>query len=317
MSSTTIPTNTTVPVAGAELTDGTKRKVRDMAGCFIKRKAAKEKERYTVGEVVCMAVVALLFCVVAFPVFYALAQSFRTYSEITIDPMGLPTRISFDNYARLFQDTAFPQATLNTVIITVTTLLILVVILPMAAYGIERIGGRSSRALYLLFLAGLMIPFQVRMIPIVKTFNTIGLYSTLTSVILVHLGGAAGFGILLYCSFIKGVPVEVEEAAEVDGAGKLRTFWQVVFPMLMPVTSAFVITNSLSFWNDYFIPLVMLDSSSAGTINVAINRMMGLLTSQWELIYAGAILSLIPSVIIFAAFQRYFIKGMAVGAVKG
>ena len=201
-------------------------------GLKAKGKVAKEKEHYTVGEVVCMVVVALLFCIVAFPVFYALSQSFRTYSEITINPMGLPTKISFENYARLFQDTDFPQATLNTVIITVVTLLILVVILPMAAYGIERIGGKTSRFLYLLFLAGLMIPFQVRMIPLVKTFNAIGIYSTLTSVILVHLGGAAGFGILLYCSFIKGVPIEVEEAAEVDGAGKLRTFWQVVFPML-------------------------------------------------------------------------------------
>ena len=132
-----------------------------------------------------------------------------------------------------------------------------------------------------------------------------------------HLGGAASFGILLYCSFIKGIPIEVEEAANMDGAGRLRTFWSIVFPMLLPVTSAFVIIQALGLWNDFFIPLVFLDSSSAGTINVAINRMVGLLTSQWQLIYTGAILAIIPSVAIFAAFQRYFIKGMSVGAVKG
>ncbi|MEU5871226.1 carbohydrate ABC transporter permease [Glycomyces sp. NPDC047369] len=280
-------------------------------------KRRKEKRRLTAGEVVVMAVLSALVLAVSFPVLYALLNSFRSYAEITKDPMGLPTGLSFENYARLFQDTDYGEALVNTLVITVGTLVLLIAIVPMAAWGIERIGGRSSRWIYLLFIAGLMIPFQVRMIPLVSSMNQIGLYSTLTSVILVHLGGAASFGILLYCSFIKGVPREVEEAAEVDGAGKLRTFWSIVFPMLLPVTSAFVIIQALSLWNDFFIPLVFLDSSSAGTINVALSRMVGLLTSQWELIYTGAILAIVPSVILFAAFQRYFIKGMSIGAVKG
>jgi len=276
-----------------------------------------EKARWSVGEVVAMVVIAVAFLVVAFPVFYALLNSFRTYAEITIEPMGLPTEFRFENYVRLFQNTEYGEAVLNTAIITGGTLVLLLVTVPMASYGIERIGGKLSRVLYLLFIAGFMIPFQVRMIPLVRFFNDIGMYSTLTSVILVHVGGAASFGVLLYCSFIKGVPVEVEEAAHVDGAGRIRTFWQIVFPMLLPVTSAFIITQALGLWNDFFVPLVMLDSTSAGTISVAINRMIGLFTSQWELIYTGAILALVPSVVIFAAFQRFFIKGMNIGAVKG
>jgi raffinose/stachyose/melibiose transport system permease protein len=283
------------------------------------RRAEKrgDRKKWSLGEVIVMALLAILVLIVASPVFYALINSFRSYSEITMDPMGLPTTFTFDNYVTLFQETAFPEAVLNTLIITVGTVVLLVAIVPMAAYGIERIGGGTSRFLYVLFIAGLMIPFQVRMIPLVKGFNDVGLYGSLTSVILVHLGGAASFGILLYCSFIKGIPVEVEEAANVDGAGRLRTFWSIVFPMLLPVTSAFVIIQALGLWNDFFIPLVFLDSSSAGTINVAINRMVGLLTSQWQLIYTGAVLAIVPSIVIFAAFQRYFIKGMSVGAVKG
>lgn len=278
---------------------------------------AERKRKVTPGQVVVMIVLAVLVVIVASPVLYALLNSFRSYSEITVDPMGLPTAFTLDNYVQLFQQTDYGEALVNTLIITVVTVVLLVAIVPMAAYGIERIGGRSARWLYILFIAGLMIPFQVRMIPLVKGFDDVGLYSTLTSVILVHLGGAASFGILLYCSFIKGIPVEVEEAAFVDGAGRFRTFWSIVFPMLLPVTSAFVIIQALGLWNDFFIPLVFLDSSSAGTINVAINRMVGLLTSQWQLIYTGAILAIIPSVAIFAAFQRYFIKGMSIGAVKG
>jgi raffinose/stachyose/melibiose transport system permease protein len=281
------------------------------------RGAKERRNKLTAGQVVVMIVLAVLVLVVASPVLYALLNSFRSYSEITMDPMGLPTRFTLDNYVQLFQQTDYGEALVNTLIITVVTVVLLVAIVPMAAYGIERIGGRSARWIYILFIAGLMIPFQVRMIPLVKGFDDVGLYSTLTSVILVHLGGAASFGILLYCSFIKGIPVEVEEAAFVDGAGRLRTFWSIVFPMLLPVTSAFVIIQALGLWNDFFIPLVFLDSSSAGTINVAINRMVGLLTSQWQLIYTGAILAIIPSVAIFAAFQRYFIKGMSIGAVKG
>lgn len=282
-----------------------------------RRRAASTRKRLTVGQVVVMVVLAVLVLVVASPVIYALLNSFRSYAEITKDPMGLPTQFTLDNYVQLFQQTDYGEALVNTLIITVATVVLLVAIVPMAAYGIERVGGRTSRFMYILFIAGLMIPFQVRMIPLVKGFNEVGLYSTLASVILVHLGGAASFGILLYCSFLKGVPIEVEEAASIDGAGRLRTFWSIVFPMLLPVTSAFVIIQALGLWNDFFIPLVFLDSSSAGTINVAINRMVGLLTSQWQLIYTGAILAIIPSVAIFAAFQRYFIKGMSVGAVKG
>ncbi len=281
------------------------------------RRTTQRKKRLTPGQVVVMIVLAVLVLVVASPVLYALLNSFRSYSEITMDPMGLPTRFTLDNYVQLFQQTDYGEALLNTLIITVVTVVLLVAIVPMAAYGIERIGGRTARWIYIFFIAGLMIPFQVRMIPLVKGFDDVGLYSTLTSVILVHLGGAASFGILLYCSFIKGIPVEVEEAAFVDGASRFRTFWSIVFPMLLPVTSAFVIIQALGLWNDFFIPLVFLDSSSAGTINVAINRMVGLLTSQWQLIYTGAMLAIIPSVAIFAAFQRYFIKGMSIGAVKG
>jgi len=281
------------------------------------RMRKSEKARWSVGEIAAMVVLAVAFLVVAFPVFYALLNSFRTYAEITIEPMGLPTEFEFENYVRLFQNTEYGEAVLNTAIITAGTLVLLLVTVPMASYGIERVGGKFSRVLYLLFIAGFMIPFQVRMIPLVRFFNDIGMYSTLTSVILVHVGGAASFGVLLYCSFIKGVPVEVEEAAHVDGAGRIRTFWQIVFPMLLPVTSAFIITQALGLWNDFFVPLVMLDSTSAGTISVAINRMIGLFTSQWELIYTGAILALVPSVVIFAAFQRFFIKGMNIGAVKG
>jgi len=278
---------------------------------------SSERPRLGRGEVVSMVVLAILVIVVSFPVVYAFLNSFRNYAEITRDPMGFPTSFAFDNYVRLFQETAYGEALWNTVVITVGTIVLLIALVPMAAYGIERIGGRASRWIYVLFIAGLMIPFQVRMIPLVSAMDDVGLYSTLTSVILVHLGGAASFGVLLYCSFIKGVPTEVEEAAHMDGAGRLRTFWSIVFPMLLPVTSAFIIIQALGLWNDFFIPLVFLDSSSAGTINVAISRMMGLLTSQWELIYTGAILAIVPSVIIFAAFQRYFIKGMSIGAVKG
>jgi raffinose/stachyose/melibiose transport system permease protein len=282
-----------------------------------RQRTPKEKKKWTLGEVIVMVILSLLVAIVALPVVYALLQSFRSYAEITVDPMGLPTSFTIDNYIALFQETDYPEALLNTVIITVSTVVLLVAIVPMAAYGIERIGGWWGRFLYILFIAGLMIPFQVRMIPLVSAFNDVGLYSTLTAVILVHLGGAASFGILLYCSFIKGIPIDVEEAAHVDGAGRFRTFWSIVFPMLLPVTSAFVIIQALGLWNDFFIPLVFLDSSNAGTINVAINRMVGLLTSQWQLIYTGAILAIIPSVAIFAGFQRYFIKGMSVGAVKG
>jgi raffinose/stachyose/melibiose transport system permease protein len=277
----------------------------------------RAKHTWTISEVVVMIVLSILVVIVASPVVYAFLNSFRSYSEITVDPMGLPTRFSLDNYIQLFQQTDYGEALLNTLIITVATVVLLIAIVPMAAYGIERIGGRTSRWIYVLFIAGLMIPFQVRMIPLVQGFDDVGLYSTLTSVILVHLGGAASFGVLLYCSFIKGVPIDVEEAAQIDGAGRLRTFWSIVFPMLLPVTSAFVIIQALGLWNDFFIPLVFLDSSSAGTINVAINRLVGLLTSQWQLIYTGAILAIVPSVVIFATFQRYFIKGLAIGAVKG
>jgi raffinose/stachyose/melibiose transport system permease protein len=123
---------------------------------------------------------------------------------------------------------------------------------------------------------------------------------------------------LLFTSFIKtGVPVEIEESARIDGANSLQVFWQIVFPLLGAVTSSMVILNGLSIWNDFLMPSLMLSSKHPSTLNVEIYSFVGQYNTRWNVVFAGAVICIIPAIAIFVALQKYFIKGIAAGAVKG
>jgi raffinose/stachyose/melibiose transport system permease protein len=164
----------------------------------------------------------------------------------------------------------------------------------------------------------MMIPFQAYMISLFRELKTIGLFGTFSGTIIIYLSGSVAFGTLLFTSFIKTtVPSEIEESARIDGANSFQLFWRIVFPLLSPCTASMVILNGLGIWNDFLMPSLMLNAKRPSTLNVVIFNFVGQYNTRWNIVFAGAVICIIPAVAIFIALQKYFIKGIAAGAVKG
>lgn len=257
---------------------------------------------------------AILFLV---PVYFAFISAFKSNGEILKNPIAFPTGIYTQNFKDLFEKTDFVTAIWHTVFLTVVSELLIVFIVPMSAYGIARRNSRATKAVYVYFLAGMMIPFHLYMFPLFKLLKVFGLFGNLAGPIVVYISGSVAFGTLLYTSFLKSIPLDIEEAARIDGCNEFNTFWKVVFPLLGPCTASMVVLNGLGIWNDFLMPYLVLPSNKAKTINVAVYSFVGQYTARWDIVFAGTIIALVPALILYVALQKYFVKGITAGAAKG
>ncbi|MBW4080319.1 carbohydrate ABC transporter permease [Paenibacillus sp. S150] len=269
------------------------------------------------GEIALLAITVLLAVIFFFPIFFNLMSAFKSNAEIMKDAIAFPKGLYLDSFKYLLTETDFPRAIVNSLILTLVSIVAQVLIIPMAGYAIERRDTRWTKLVFLYFLAGMMIPFQAYMIPLFKELRMFGLYGSLAGPILVYVAGAVGFGCLLYTSFVKGIPREIEEAAEIDGCSRYGIFWKIVFPLLGPVTASMVVLNGLGIWNDFLMPMLVLPSGEPKTMVVEIYRYIGEFSSRWDMIFAGTAMSVVPVLVVFVSLQKYFVKGIASGATKG
>lgn len=268
-------------------------------------------------SVVLFAVVLLLALAVLFPVLFSVMSAFKTNGEILRNPIAPPSALRLDNFVYLMQKTRFPEALANSAFLTITAEVLILFVIPMAAYGIERCRSRVTSFLYVLFLAGMMVPFQVYMIPLFKELKLFGLFGNHAGPLVVYLSGATSFGVLLFVSFLKGVPREIEESATIDGAGPFKTFWIIVFPLLAPCTASLIVLNGMGIWNDFLMPMLVLPSAQAKTVNVEIYSFVGEFASRWDVVFAGVVCAMAPVLVVFLSLQQFFIKGITAGAAKG
>jgi raffinose/stachyose/melibiose transport system permease protein len=266
-----------------------------------------------------LAVLMVLFgsILVIVPLIVLLSVALKSPVELLNNPLGWPEQFLWSNFARAWNNASLGQAFFNSVLITSVTLLGLIVFGALAAYPLARFTGPWSQRIYLYFVAGLIVPIQLGLFPLYKEMHDLELINTYHGAILLYIAINLPFVIFLYTGFIKTVPRELEEAALLDGAGPLRTFWLVVFPLLRPVTATVAITSALSTWNDFFIPLIFLQRDGMQTLPLAVFNFVGQYNNNWALIFASVIISSIPLVVIFLVLQRYFIKGIAAGALRG
>lgn len=275
------------------------------------------KKQKSMLEWLIFAVTLVLAVIFFFPIYFSLISAFKSNGAIMRDAIAFPTSLYVDSFVYLWTKTDFPRAMVNSIILTVTSIIAMIFVIPMAAYAIERTNKKWTNAVYVYFLAGLMIPFQVYMIPLFKEMKMFGLYGTLGAPILIYVSGSVGFGVLLYTSFLKGIPQEIEEAAEIDGCSRYGIFWRIVFPLLGPCTASLVVLNGLGIWNDFLMPSLVLPSDKPKTMIVEIFGFVGEYSSQWDMVFAGTAISIVPVLIAFIALQKYFVKGIAAGATKG
>lgn len=215
---------------------------------------------------VLFAVTVLLAFLFIYPVLFALMSAFKSNGDILKNPIGVPTSLYVQNFKDLFEQSDFTTAILHSLFLTIVSELLIVCIVPMAAYGIERRKSRTTSLIYTYFLAGMMIPFHLYMFPLFREMKLMHLFGNMAGPIVCYISGSIAFGTLLYCSFLKGIPLEIEEAAMIDGCTPFQTFWKVTFPLLGPCTGSMVILNGLGIWNDYLMPYLVLPSGIAARI---------------------------------------------------
>ncbi|HCM28017.1 MAG: sugar permease [Treponema sp. GWB1_62_6] len=275
------------------------------------------KKKIRASDAAIIAVTAVLAAGFFFPIYFTFISAFKTNGEILRSPIALPSALRFDNFIYLWKKTNIPAAALRSAFLTIVSTLCMVLVIPMSSYALERRKTRFSRFLYIFFLSGMMIPFQVYMIPLFRQLKILGLFGTLQGPIFVYVSGAVAFGTLLYSSFIKTVPKEIEESACLDGYRSFQIFWKIVFPLLAPCTASMVILQSLNIWNDFLMPLMVMPANRPKTINVEIYAFIGEFQVRWDVLFSGTLISMVPVIVVFALLQKYFVSGIMAGTLKG
>ena len=277
-----------------------------------KSKLSGTSTGYKVVTIVILILLAIFFI---FPLYWIVTGSFKDAIAINArTPQWFPTNPTMDNYARLFNEPAL-QWLLNIIIIAVGAMILTCITASLAGYALAKKRFYGRALLFTIIICAMALPKQVIVIPLLQEMNLLHLADTLWAVILPTVGWP--FGVFLMKQFSETIPTEILEAARVDGAGELRTFFSVVFPMIKPGIGALAIFTFVNTWNDYFMQLIMLTSRNNWTLPLGIARLQGEMSSDFGLIMAGATLAAIPIVIVFLAFQKYFTQGIAMGAVKG
>ena len=254
------------------------------------------------------------------PVVVVLFNSFKKKSYINLEPFKLPNETTFtglDNYATAINQYDFLKAVGWTVFITVGSVLVILICTSMCAWFITRVRTRVTKAIYILCVFSMVVPFQMVMFTLSLVTDRLGL-GTPWGLIIIYLGFGAGLAVCMFCGFVKSIPIEIEEAAMIDGCSPIRTFFSVVLPIMKPTYISVGILETMWIWNDFLLPYLTLDIKKYKTISIVIQYMKGSYGRvDMGAIMAALIMAVIPVVIFYLSCQKHIIKGVAAGAVKG
>ncbi len=275
------------------------------------------KKKRLINNLAVYTALILLLLLWLFPLFMALMNSFKSNGELLTNVMALPVTINFENYIRTFKKMHYLRSFLNTALLTILGVGMMILFSAMAGWRLCRTKTKLSSAIFALFVFSMLIPFSSIMIPLYKVILALHIKNSLVGLSFVYAGFGVSMAIFLYHGFVKGIPFELEEAAAMDGCGKLKTFFRIILPMLKPVTVAISISNVLWVWNDFLLPLITLSDNKKYSLLLSTNILFGQYSSDWSAILSALILSAIPVIIFYAVFQKQILKGIGDGAVKG
>lgn len=263
---------------------------------------------------VAMILVAVLF---VSPAWIVLTNSFKPLGEILTNTFGLPKSFYLGNFEYVLENMNYVRVFLNTVLICVFAISITIILSAMCAYRLSRWNNKMSNAILLILMASMTVPFQSIMLPFAKICKSLGLTDSLAGIILVLVPLYCPMAVFIFQGFIKSIPKEIEEAAGMDGCGKVATFFRIIFPLLKPATSSIVVLFTLQMWNDFTLPLIMLQSESKKTITTTVYSFFSAYSMRWDYALTSLSLSILPMIIFFLFMQKYIISGIIAGAVKG
>lgn len=254
------------------------------------------------------------------PIIIVLFNSFKKKAYINLEPFTLPTDKTFvgtENYLNAIDQYGLLEAVGWTVFITVGSVLVILVCTSMCAWYITRVKNRFTKGVYLLCVFSMVVPFQMVMFTLSLVADRLGL-NTPWGIIIIYLGFGAGLAVFMFCGFVKSIPIEIEEAALIDGCSPLRMFFSVVLPIMKPTYISVGILETMWIWNDFLLPYLVLDTNKYKTVSIVIQYMKGSFGRvDMGAIMAALILAVIPVVVFYLSCQKHIIKGVAAGAVKG
>jgi raffinose/stachyose/melibiose transport system permease protein len=269
-------------------------------------------------------ILVVVFCLLyLFPIYLILTNSFKSRAEMYENMVALPTKFSLKYYASALDKINFSISLWNSIVLTVVSIAIIVILSAMTAWMFVRSKNKLSNFFFGLLVATMLIPFQTIMMPLMQEMNWIGnhlhipMTDTVPGLIFMYIGFGAGMGVFLYHGFVNSIPVSLEEAATIDGCNTWTLFWKIVFPILKPTTMTVIILDVIWIWNDYLLPSLTLKSKANRTIPISTAKFFGQYTISWNEAMAALVITIIPVAIFYMFCQKYIVKGVAAGAVKG
>lgn len=266
-------------------------------------------------KIILIVLGALLSLVWLFPFYIMVVNSFKNKAEIFRNTLSLPQKTTFLNYPNAFKELDFTRTFLNSLLITIVSVVIILIFSSAAAYALQRAKTTFSKVIYMMFVATMLIPFQSVMIPLVSIFGKLHMLNR-PGLIFMYLGFGSAQSIFLYYGAMKAVPKALDEAAIIDGASRLQIFTKVVFPMLQPTTVTVALLNVMWIWNDYLLPSLVINKEGIQTIPLKMFYFFGQYTKQWHLALAGLVIAIIPVIIFYFVMQKQIIAGVSEGSVK-
>ena len=289
------------------------------SGALKNSNSMKKERRAKIALTISFTIIAVVYIL---PILIVLINSVKTNAAVNTDTFGLPNASSFnglDNYVKgmTFGNYPFWKSVLFSVFITVSSTFLILLCTSMAAWYVARVGTLFSKIVFYLCVFSMIVPFQMVMFTLARTSDSLKL-NTPWTIPVVYLGFGAGLAVFMFSGFVRSIPLEIEEAAAIDGCGPLRTFFLVVLPMLKPTLISVGILEIMWVWNDYLLPYLVLDTNEYKTIPIHIQYLKG----SYGQVDMGAtmaliLLSIVPIIIFYLTCQKHIIKGVAAGAVKG
>lgn len=254
--------------------------------------------------------------VMLLPFIWMLSTSLKTPAEtFAYPPVWIPTQIAWNNYSRAVSSMPFGRFYLNSLIVTISVTVLQILTSSLAAFAFARLRFPGRNLLFLLYLATLMIPFQVTMIPNFIIVRLLGWFDTYQALILPPAFSA--FSTFLLRQYFTGIPFDLDEAARIDGATSLRIWWSVILPLSGPVLAALAIFVSLNTWNEFLWPLIVTNSPAMRTLPVGLSTFQGQYKVEWNLLMAGSVIAMLPVLLVYIVAQRWFIRGIALSGMGG
>jgi len=274
------------------------------------------KRREKIMAIIKFAILGVAFLAYMVPFVFVLINSFKARKEILLNPMALPSRLSIENYITAFNKMGYVHGFVNSLIITVFSVILIVLFSSMTAYIFVRKKWKFNQIMFFVMVASMIIPFQAIMIPLVKIYGSVGMLNSKWALIYMYIGFGTSLAVFMYHGFIKSIPLELEEAAMIDGASGMQLYWMIVFPLLKPITMTIAILDVLWIWNDFLLPSLVLISPEQRTLPLSTFYFYGTYTIDYGLSMAGLMLTIIPVIVLYLFLQKYIINGVLQGSIK-